>query len=58
MKEYVDSFKIKWEKYGGTIMCNGWTGPTRLSIINFMVYCKGHTVFLKSIDASNKIKDH
>ena len=58
MKEYVDNFKTKWEKYGCTIMCDGWTGPTRLSIINFMVYCKGHTIFLKSVDASDKIKDH
>ena len=58
IKEYVDSFKIKWEKYGCTIMCDGWTGPTRLSIINFMVYCKGHTIFLKSVDAFDKIKDH
>ena len=33
-------------------------GPTKLSIINFMVYSKGTTVFLKSIDASNYIKDH
>ena len=23
-----------------------------------MVYCKGHTIFLKSVDASNKIKDY
>ena len=30
----------------------------KLSIINFMVYSKGTTVFLKSIDASNHIKDH
>ena len=39
-------------------MCDGWTGSTRLSIINFMVYYKSHTIFLKSVDASNKIKDH
>ena len=39
-------------------MCDGWTSPTRLSIINFMVYCKGSNVFHKSVDASNKIKDH
>ena len=38
MKEYVDGFKTKWEMYGCTIMCDGWTGPTRLSIINFMVF--------------------
>ncbi|KAK2635736.1 hypothetical protein Ddye_030528 [Dipteronia dyeriana] len=23
-----------------------------------MVYCKGHTIVLKSVDASDKIKDH
>ncbi|KAK2659909.1 hypothetical protein Ddye_006442 [Dipteronia dyeriana] len=23
-----------------------------------MVYCKGHTIFLKSVDPSDKIKDH
>ena len=39
-------------------MCNGWTSPTKLSIINFMVYSKGSTIFLKSIDASDKIKDN
>ncbi|XP_048321112.1 uncharacterized protein LOC107423774 [Ziziphus jujuba] len=50
--------KAKWETYGCTIMCDGWTDPTRMSIINFMVYSKGSTVFLKSIDASNQIKDH
>lgn len=58
MREYVDSLKPKWKLYGCTLMCDGWTGPTKLSIINFMVYCKGSTVFLKSIDASDKIKDH
>ena len=39
-------------------MCDGWTGPTKLSIINFMVYSKGSTIFLKFIDASEKIKDN
>ena len=39
-------------------MCDGWTGPTKLSIINFMVYCKGSTIFLKFIDASENIKDN
>ena len=31
---------------------------TELSIIDFMVYPKGTTMFLKSVDASNYIKDH
>ena len=39
-------------------MCDGWTGPTKLSIINFMIYSKGSTIFLKSVDASDKIKDN
>ena len=39
-------------------MCDGWTGPTKLSIIIFMVYSKGSTIFLKSVDASDKIKDN
>ena len=58
MEGYVN---IQWEKlkaYGCTIMCDGWTSPTKLSIINFMVYLKGSTIFLKSVDAYDKIKDN
>ena len=58
MEDYVNIQREKWKTYGCTIMCNGWTGPTKLSIINFMVYSKGNTIFLKSIDASEKIKDN
>ena len=32
--------------------------PTKLSIINFMLYSKGITIFLKFVDASDKIKDN
>ena len=39
-------------------MSDGWTGPTKSSIINFVVYLKGSTIFLKSVDASNKVKDN
>ena len=48
----------KLKTYGCTIMCDRWTGTTKLSIINFMVYCKGSTNFLKSVDASDNIKDN
>ena len=48
----------KWKTYGCRIMSDGWIGPTKLSIINFMVYSKGSTIFLKSVDASDKIKDN
>ena len=39
-------------------MCDGWIRPIKLSIINFMIYSKGSTIFLKSIDASDKIKEN
>lgn len=39
-------------------MCDGWIDPTRQSTINFMVYCNGVTMFLKSMEASNVIKDY
>ena len=58
MEAYVNQQREKWKTYGCTIMSDGWIGPTKLSIINFMVYSKGSTVFLKSVDASNYIKDH
>ena len=58
MEDYVKIQREKWKTYRCTIMCDGWTDPTKLSIINFMVYSKGSTIFLKSVDASNKIKDN
>ena len=58
MEDYVNLQREKWKTYGCTIICDGWTGPTKLSIINFMVCCKGSTIFLKSIDASDNIKDN
>ena len=58
MEDYVNFRRGKWKTYGCTIMCDGWTGHMKLSIINFMVYCKGSTIFLKSIDASDNIKDN
>ena len=57
MEAYVNLQREKCKTYGCTIMCDGWTGPTKLSIINFMVYSKGSTIFLKYVDASDKIKD-
>ena len=56
MEAYVNIQKEKWKTYGCMIMCDEWTGSTKLSIINLMVYSKGSTIFLKYIDASNYIK--
>jgi hypothetical protein len=40
-----------------TIMCNSWTGPMRMSIINFMVYCNGIIFFHKSVDCTGHSQD-
>ena len=55
-ENFVEEQKKRWKMYGCTILADGWTGPTKLSIINIMVYCAGATVFLKSIDASKNVK--
>ena len=56
MEDYVNIQREKWETYGCTIMCDGWTGPTKLSIINFMVYSKGSTIFLNRLMRQIKLK--
>ncbi|KAG8635684.1 hypothetical protein MANES_16G054458v8 [Manihot esculenta] len=53
MKKYIASFDGIWKERGVTIMCDGWSGPTRMSIVNFLVYSNRGTVFHKSVDASN-----
>ncbi|PIA30324.1 hypothetical protein AQUCO_05600036v1 [Aquilegia coerulea] len=35
---FIDSLRKKWSLYSVTIMCDGWTGPTRHSLMNFMIY--------------------
>ena len=48
----LEQFKQGWQQYGVTIMCDSWTGPTGMAIINFMVYCNARMFFVKSIDVS------
>ena len=38
-------------------MFDGWVKPMKLSIISFIAYSKGTTIFLKSVDESSNIKD-
>jgi hypothetical protein len=57
LQQYINTLKVNWSYYGVTIMCDGWTGPTRMSIINFMIYCDGKMMFHKSVDVSAEKKD-
>jgi hypothetical protein len=38
-------------------MCDSWTGPTRMSVINFLLYSNGRLWFHSSIDATKKSQD-
>ncbi|XP_057848458.2 uncharacterized protein LOC131058955 [Cryptomeria japonica] len=51
-REVMEDRKIEWANYGCTILCDGWS-----TIINFLVACKENVVFLKSVDASSKVKN-
>ncbi|XP_027915185.1 uncharacterized protein LOC114174548 [Vigna unguiculata] len=53
----LEKYKVEWEKWGCTLMCDGWTDGKGRSLTNLLVNSPSGTVFLKSIDTSNVIKD-
>jgi len=55
--EYLKEFKESWSKTGCTIMSDGWTDGKSRTIINFLIACPKRTMFLKSGDASDQVKD-
>jgi hypothetical protein len=55
--EYLEHFKDSWARIGCSIMSNGWIDGKNRKFINFLVSCPQGTMFLKSIDASDKVQD-
>ncbi|XP_057418955.1 uncharacterized protein LOC130713181 [Lotus japonicus] len=53
----VESHRANWAKYGCTIMADGWSDQQQRTLINFMVYCQTGMSFVKSVDASDVVKD-
>ncbi|XP_031259118.1 uncharacterized protein LOC116117224 [Pistacia vera] len=53
----VDSYRKIWENVGCTLIADGQTDNSHRSLINFMVYCPKGVCFVKSIDASDVVKD-
>ena len=41
LKTRYVKFRKDWRLFGITLMCDSWTGPTRMSVINFLIYCMG-----------------
>jgi hypothetical protein len=56
ISKVVAGYRPDWEKYGCTIMTDGWTDRKRRTILNFLVHSPKGTIFLKSIDASDITK--
>ncbi|XP_026433506.1 uncharacterized protein LOC113330929 [Papaver somniferum] len=56
-KNFVDTFRVHWKRYGCSIMSDGWTDGKKRHLINFLVNCPKGSVFLKSVDASNRTND-
>ncbi|XP_031269412.1 uncharacterized protein LOC116127894 [Pistacia vera] len=53
----VDGYKKTWEDIGCTLMADGWTDNSHRSLINFLVYCPKGVCFVKSVNASDVVKD-
>jgi hypothetical protein len=53
----IDKWKQQWPTYGVTIMCDSWTGPTCISVTNFLLYCNGTMYFWKSYNATGHSQD-
>ena len=49
-------FRSSWVETKCTIMSDGWTNQRNRTLINFHISCPKGTMFLKSMDASDKIK--
>ena len=56
IKQHIDTYSNFWDEYGCTLMCDGWSTQNRRKIINFLVYSTQGTVFLKSVDATDKFQ--
>jgi hypothetical protein len=57
IEEYLKDFKDSSTRTGCSIMSDGCTDGKNRKIINFLVSCPQGTMFLKSVDASDKVKD-
>ncbi|XP_050387733.1 uncharacterized protein LOC126804020 [Argentina anserina] len=55
--KYLLEHKKAWEKYGCSIMSDGWTDGNGRVLLNFLVNSPAGTFFLKSIDASGSVKN-
>ncbi|XP_039123453.1 uncharacterized protein LOC120260074 [Dioscorea cayenensis subsp. rotundata] len=53
----MENYKKEWKKTGCTLMSDGWSDRKNISVTNFLVNSPSGTVFLKSVDTSDVVKD-
>ncbi|KAF7808217.1 uncharacterized protein G2W53_034960 [Senna tora] len=53
----VENHRSNWAKTGCTIMADGWSDQRQITLINFLVHCTAGVTFVKSVDASDLVKD-
>ncbi|KAI0496410.1 hypothetical protein KFK09_022726 [Dendrobium nobile] len=53
----IDCYRNTCKDTRCTLMANGWTDGRSRTLINFMIYCPRGISFLKSVDASDIVKD-
>lgn len=54
--QIVDKHKVMWEKFGCTIMSDGWTDQRKRTMVNFLVNSPGGTIFLMSKETTDICK--
>ena len=57
VNESLEKYKSEWKRTGCTLMSDGWTDRKSRSLTNFLVNSPNGTVFIKSIDTSDVIKE-
>ena len=53
----LEKYKKEWKKTGCTLMLDGWSDKKNRYLTNLIVNSPSGTVFLKSLDTSDVIKD-
>jgi hypothetical protein len=57
LKAMFQKWRNERHEHGVTIMCDSWTGPTRMSVINFLLYSNSQMWFHSLVDATRKSQD-
>ncbi|KAE8685662.1 putative zinc transporter protein [Hibiscus syriacus] len=57
VEKLLQPIKATWQEKGLTIVCDGWSDPTRKPLINFMDTSGNGPMFLKAVNCFGEVKD-